>query len=277
MSISDYFTFALTGETAGDASTAAFLGVYDLPLRRWWPEALAAFEIEAAQLSTPLTPGSACGRTTTAAEALLGVPRGLPFAVGALDHHAAAIGSGLGTLGDVSISTGTVLAALVLADAPEPLAGCYHGLHADGRRCYRLAFDPNGAGRLDALQKDIAPSLSVAQLLDLAEQPSDAIGRAVRELLQSIAATHARLVKAAARGTRVDRVIATGGGARSPLWVQINADALQLPVVVAASPERACLGAALFGAVTAGQFSDLTEATRATVQPARVFTPAPPT
>ena len=44
---------------------------------------------------------------------MLNLPAGIPFAVGALDHHAAALGSGMGDLADASLSIGTVLAALV--------------------------------------------------------------------------------------------------------------------------------------------------------------------
>ncbi|MBI5769224.1 MAG: FGGY-family carbohydrate kinase [Verrucomicrobia bacterium] len=273
MSIADYFTFALTGEAAGDASTAAFLALYDLPGRRWWPDALTAFGVEAAQLSTPLTPGTASGRTSARAEELLGVPRGIPFAVGALDHHAAAIGSGLGSLGDVSISTGTVLAALVLVDDAEPTAGCYHGRHTDGRRCYRLAFDANGAGQVEELQKQIAPALSIADLLNLAGESDHPVGRAVRELLTRIAETHARLVRVTAGGGDAQRVIATGGGSRSPHWVQINADVLGVPVVVPACIERACLGAALFAAVAGGWYATVDEATQVAARPGRVFRP----
>ena len=68
-------------------------------------------------------------------------------------------------------------------------------------------------------------------------------------------------------------VVATGGGARSPLWMQINADLLGIPVVTPASPERACLGAAAFAAVAAGVYRDIPEATGAMVRPQQVFEP----
>ena len=61
MTLSDYFTFSLTGERVGDASTAAFLGLYDLAGRQWWPEALNAFRIDPDLLSDPLPPGTRCG------------------------------------------------------------------------------------------------------------------------------------------------------------------------------------------------------------------------
>ena len=287
MTISDYFTFALTGERVGDASTAAFLGLYDLAEQRWWPAALAAFGIDAERLSQPLRPGSACGRTTSAAAALLGVPAGVPFAVGAIDHHAAAIGSGLGRFAEMSISTGTVLAALAIVEQVRPIAGCYHGPHIDGRRFYRLAFDPNGAGQLEGYQRRWAPAHTIERLLALAAQappgaapPEDVPGRsdethgmAVRGLLERTAATHRALVQRTADGATVNRVIATGGGARSPLWLQIEADLLDVAVVRPACPERACLGAAVFAAVAAGLHGSIVAAAAAMIHPDRVFEP----
>ncbi len=288
MTISDYFTFALTGERVGDASTAALLALYDLPKRSWWPEALAKYGLEAAQLSTPLRPGSVGGQTTTQATALLGLPVGIPLAVGGLDHHVAAIGSGLERFADMSISTGTVLAALALVDNTQPTPDCYHGLHVDGTRYYRLSFDPNGAGQLENYQKQYAPKRSIEELLEFAAkipprtQPvnppsinaTDAEhGIAVRNLLEKISYTHRTLVEKVAGVGKVRKIVATGGGARSPLWLQIKADILGVPMVTPACQERACLGAAAFAAVAAGRHATIPAALQAMVHPDRTFEP----
>ncbi len=285
MTISDYLTFALTGERVGDASTAAFLATYDLVEGAWWPEALQALAVEADRLSTPLRPGAACGRTTTRASALLGVRAGIPFAVGALDHHAAAIGSGLGRLADLSISTGTVLAALTLVDAPEPMAGCFHGRHVDGTRFWRLAFDPNGAGQLEDYQRRFAPQHTIEELLALAARAPVGVawrgratdpGAATRAVLERVAAAHRELVRiVTAGGAATRRVVATGGGARSPLWLQIDADMLGVPVVTPACAERACLGAAVFAAVAAGDYPTIPAAAEGMIHEDRVFEPDP--
>lgn len=286
MTIADYFTFALTGERVGDASTAVFLGLYDLVREGWWPEALRMFHIEAEKLSTPLRPGSPCGRTAKRATDLLGVPAGIPFAVGALDHHVAAIGSGLERLADLSISTGTVLAALALVDAPTPQVGCFHGPHVDGARFWRMAFDPNGAGQLEDYQRQFAPKQTIEELLTQAARAPLGVawrggasdhGSAVRAILERVAVAHRALVRCVvgreADAPAVRSVVATGGGARSPLWLQINADVLGVPVVTPACLERACLGAAAFAAAAAGFYPSIPDATAAMVRPERVFEP----
>ena len=286
MTIADYFTFALTGEPVGDASTVGFLAMYDLARGKWWPEALRRFGVEESKLSVPLQPGSPCGQTVARATTLLGLPKGIPFAVGALDHHVAAIGSGLERLADLSISTGTVLAALALIDAPTPRAGCYHGCHVDGARFWRLAFDANGAGQLEEYQRNHAPGFSIEELLARAANAPAGIawrgdasdhGGAVRVILERVAATHRRLVRSVATAEvdspAVRSVVATGGGARSPLWLQITADILGVPVVTPACTERACLGAAAFAAVAAKCYDTIPEATQAMVRPDRLFEP----
>jgi xylulokinase len=57
----------------------------------------------------------------------------------------------------------------------------------------------------------------------------------------------------------VHHIRSIGGGARSPLWLQMKADVLQKPVTGVESEETACLGAALMAAVAAGEFPSLEE------------------
>jgi xylulokinase len=287
MTLSDYLTFELTGEYAGDASTAAFLGDFDLAAKTWWLDALRVYGLRTEQLSAPLRPGSACGRTAERAASLLDLPKGIPFAVGALDHHAAAIGSGLGTLADASISTGTVLAALVLVDRPVVAEACFHGLHVDGQRLWRLAFDQNGAGQLEDFQRARAPEKTIEQLLAQAAQAPvgaawiqqrDSDEFAVRAILERVAAKHHELLSYVTSGRegsfgKVSRVVATGGGARSPLWLQITADILNLPIATPKCVERACLGAACFAAAAAGVYPTLHDASAAMIRPDRVYEP----
>jgi sugar (pentulose or hexulose) kinase len=263
----------------------AFLGLYDLANHEWWPEALHRFGVDDRTLSKPLRPGSMGGRTSARATDLLGVNTSVAVAVGGLDHHVAAIGSGLERLADASISTGTVLAALVLVDKAMPYAGCYHGGHVDGVRLWRLAFDPNGAGQLEDYQRGVAPERSIEALLaeaalvlaGAAWRKATDHGSAVRAILERVALTHRALIRSVV-GTvdnlgLVRSVVATGGGARSPLWLQINADILGVPVVTPACSERACLGAAAFAAVAAGLYPTINDATMVMIRPERVFEP----
>ena len=57
-------------------------------------------------------------------------------------------------------------------------------------------------------------------------------------------------------GTPPTRIVATGGGIRSPAWMQALADCTGLPVDVSAHPEGAALGAAFNSRLTAGLETD---------------------
>ena len=76
----------------------------------------------------------------------------------------------------------------------------------------------------------------------------------------------------AAAGMAPKAIIATGGGAKSPVWCQLQADITGLPVEVPAVTEAGCLGAAMIAAWTAGQYENLQAAAK-DVKMVRRYTP----
>ena len=79
------------------------------------------------------------------------------------------------------------------------------------------------------------------------------------------------------RGLGVDatEAVAVGGGARSAVWRQIQADALGIPVVTVAPRGGAPYGAAVLAAVGAGGFASVREACRAWLRPLDRIEPSP--
>jgi xylulokinase len=67
-------------------------------------------------------------------------------------------------------------------------------------------------------------------------------------------------------GVPVKQIRASGGGSRSPLWRQIQADVFGRKVVTINSEEGAAYGVALLAAVGAGAFKNIEEACRATIR-----------
>lgn len=76
-------------------------------------------------------------------------------------------------------------------------------------------------------------------------------------------------------GIPVHAIRSLGGGARSPLWLQIKADVLQKPVQTMAVEEAACLGAAMLGAHAVGVYPDLDQAVASMLQTKAVIQPNP--
>jgi xylulokinase len=96
----------------------------------------------------------------------------------------------------------------------------------------------------------------------------------VRAILESIAYVIRRNVDALHdMGIEVQEIRALGGGARSPLWKQIEASVVGLPVVITTSSEPATLGAAILAGIGAGVFADPEEAIASTVQKAHRYEP----
>ena len=60
-------------------------------------------------------------------------------------------------------------------------------------------------------------------------------------------------------GLPTDELIASGGGAKSPLWLQILADVLGVPLKVADIGEHACVGAAIAAGSGIGLYRDIAD------------------
>jgi xylulokinase len=61
------------------------------------------------------------------------------------------------------------------------------------------------------------------------------------------------------------RIIAGGGGSLSPLWRQIQADILGLPLITVETKEKSATGAAMLAGVGAGVFQSFEDACQKTV------------
>ena len=110
-------------------------------------------------------------------------------------------------------------------------------------------------------------------------------GLALDASFESLARQYLATIQAVAYGTRhiiealnghgyvINRIHASGGGTRNPLWLQEHADITGCPVYVARDTESVLLGAAILAAVAAGKFSSIAEAIGAMSPRAEVIEP----
>jgi xylulokinase len=76
-----------------------------------------------------------------------------------------------------------------------------------------------------------------------------------------------------AGGVSLSELRAVGGGARSPMWLQVKADICKVPIHVPEVTEAACLGAALLAGATTKTYPDLNQAVARTIRIRTTYMP----
>ncbi|MBT3275648.1 MAG: hypothetical protein HN368_21010 [Spirochaetales bacterium] len=274
MSISDYLCFLLTGKSVGDSGTASLSGLQNIQEGTWWPEALKIIGITEAMLPVLHRPGAVLGRISREGANILGLPEGIPVAAGSLDHHAAGVGCGAGSITEGSESTGTVIACLRISPAYQPETGCCIGPDTDDGRYFRLTISNMGGSVLKEYRNQHAKDITYSDLDRLASgiEPGSAgllgeyiagavsgtdftdCGLHARAIMESVAARMGGLIDSLFPEGRPSQLSSTGGGGTSEVWSRIKADLLGIEMRRIRAEEPATLGAAFFAAAAAGWF-----------------------
>ena len=98
----------------------------------------------------------------------------------------------------------------------------------------------------------------------------------LRAVYEGIVFSHLTHVKKLLRNREKPASIRlSGGAANSPVWVQIFADALQIPVDTIGDKELGAQGAAIAAGIAAGIYQDYAEAVQRTVQITGTVYPRP--
>ena len=101
-------------------------------------------------------------------------------------------------------------------------------------------------------------------------------GHVFRAVYEATAMGPRHIVEATSKhGLKVERIFVGGGGAKSPLWLQIHADLLKMPIHLTRETETCALGSAMSAAIAARVFRNFDEAAAAMVKVERVVEPNP--
>ncbi|MEN6303886.1 MAG: FGGY-family carbohydrate kinase [Armatimonadia bacterium] len=74
-------------------------------------------------------------------------------------------------------------------------------------------------------------------------------------------------------GVHIDRLRVTGGGSKSPAWLQLKADITGKEVVTLNVTESGCLAGAMLGGVATGEYTSVADATARLVKERDLYTP----
>jgi xylulokinase len=306
----DYVRYRMTGEFAIDMQEASGTLLLDVAHRRWSAEVAEAAGIPMSWLPRLFEGPEICARISPEGAAATGLAQGTPVAAGAGDQGAGAVGMGILSPGSVSATIGTSGVVFAATDAPkmDKLGRLHTFCHAAPNRWHVMGVT-NGAGLSLRYLRDTFFSGTAYDLLTaeaaMVSAGSDGLLWApylfgertphldpnARAAFVGITASHTRghFVRSVMEGVTyslrdtftlfhelgipVKSIRLGGGGARGPLWRQIQADVYGMPVELLEAEEGGAFGAALLAGTGVGAWPSVEAACDATIRVAQTIEP----
>ena len=309
----DYLRYRLTGTLATDCSDASASGMLCTGRRAWCMELMTALNLPATILPPLYESTQVVGTLRRDMATRMSLATGIPVVCGAGDQAAQAIGNGIIRPGTVSSTIGTGGQLFAVADRyhPDPHLRLHTFCHAAPGRWHWLAATLTAGLSLRWLRdqvlggnRDYAELADAAATIEpgaegliflphLAGERTPHMNPHARGVFIGLTLHHTwrHMVRAVMEGVlfsltdgmklihqmgEVRHIVASGGGTRHPLWLQLQADTYGRPVVRTETREAAALGAALLAGVGTGFYPNLETACQVAVRWSdEVFTPRP--
>lgn len=285
----DYLRWQLTGEFVSDMSDASGTLWLDVAKRDWSDELLKATHLTRQQMPALVEGSAKSGLIRSDLATLWGLNDDVIVAGGGGDNAASAVGVGAVNQGDAFISLGTSGVIFVVNDKLQanPLSGVHAFAHALPHRWHQMSVMLSAASCLrwlcnllstteNILMDEIAllteeqkkqapiflPYLSgertphndadaTGSFFGLRNETSRAaLGYSVIEGVAFGLADGMDVLSESKK--MIKQCSLTGGGARSPIWAQLIADILEIPIVTHPASSSGALGAARLGWLAAG-------------------------
>lgn len=302
----DYVRFRLTGERAIDMADASGTLLLDVANRRWSSEVARLTNIDSEILPALCESPDICGRVSAHAAEYLGLTAGIPVVAGAGDQAAGAVGMGIVEPGAVSATIGTSGVVFAATDRPalDPRGRIHTFCHAVPNRWHVMGVTQAAGLSLRWFADNFTGLKDENRYVTLSDEAGTAPPGAgglywlpylmgertphcdpdARGALLGLTAAHTRahVLRAIQEGVAfslkdsftifeemkvpIERIRLGGGGARSPLWSQIQADVYDHEVELVEAEEGAAYGAAVLAGVGARVWSTVDEACKAIVR-----------
>lgn len=306
----DYIRLKLSGDKASDVADSSGTLLFDVQNRKWSNEMLKAFEIDENLLPKVYESTEITGEISESGANETGLKVGTKIVAGAGDNAAGAIGMGIVENGKVSSTIGTSGVIFAVSDKPRlDLQGRIHTLcHAIPGRWHNTGVTLSAGLSLKWFRENFGEGKSYDELVsEAAKIPSGADGAIwlpylmgertphldanARAAFVGITASHtkAHLTRAVLEGVafslrdsleifklsgvEISSIRLGGGGAKSPLWRQIQADVYGQNVEILETDEGAAFGAAILAGVGAGAWNSVDEACEKTIRVAAIVEP----
>lgn len=308
----DYVRYRMTGNLAIDYSDATGTVLLDVAEGTWSRTICDAFDIPLSMCPPLIRSIDFAGHVTAAYSEYSGLAAGTKVFGGAADNAAGAVGAGILNPNRVLSSIGTSGVVLKYEDNADVN---YHGIlqfedHAIPDKFYSMGVTLAAGYSLSWFKKTFAAAEDFGDVVASAGKSTagangllftpyivgerapyaDANIRGsfvgidgthkrydfVRAVLEGIVFSFRDLFKIyEENGADFDTVISIGGGAKSPLWLQIQADIFNRKVVSLENEQGPGMGAAMIAAVGVGWFDSLQDCARQFVHFGKSYTPDP--
>ena len=282
----DWLRLVLSGEKVSDPSDASGTLWLDVAARDWSDELLAACDLSREQMPRLVESSESSGFLRPDIARAWGLRHNVVIAAGGGDNAVSAIGIGATSPGDGFLSLGTSGVLFVVNDRyrPNPASAVHAFCHALPGRWHQMSVMLSAASCLKWFVQLSGAADEAALLQELAALPADALRTAplflpylagertphnnafakgsFHDLDHATTRAHCTyavlegvafglcdgLAALQQAGTEVRRLYLVGGGARSSLWAQLLADALNVEILVSAGSDAGgALGAARLG------------------------------
>ncbi|MCR5004961.1 MAG: carbohydrate kinase, partial [Clostridiales bacterium] len=309
--IEDFVVWHLTGKAQIDYSLATRTMAFDIHALTWSREVFDAAGIDVRLMSAPVPTGTSAGTITAATAQRTGLNGDCIIVSVAHDQVAAAVGAGAFD-GSVAVDgAGTVECLTPIYDSipeiavmakgffsvvPHAVPGKYaaYAFSYTGGALIQWAMETFGRGETNesmeqAYGKDEPSGLLVLPHFAGAATPYMDTGSKGAILGLTTATTAADIYRAcmegvayemrlnyealAGSGIRFERLNATGGGAKSKIWMQMKADVLDLPITSLKTVDAGTVGSAMLTGIAVGLFRDLDDAASHMVEERETYEP----
>ncbi|MDA9581875.1 xylulokinase [Amylibacter sp.] len=283
----DYLRLWLCGEYVAEMSDAAGTSWLDVKRRDWSDALLAETDLDRSQMPTLIEGCEISGVLKKTHASKWGLPHGVIIAGGGGDNAASAIGVGVVKAGDAFVSLGTSGVLFAASDEYQPdaasavhtfchaLPNTWHQMGVilaatDAMNWFGQVLNSSAQEMTNDLGVLKAPSktLFLPYLGGERTPHNDAQIRAsfvnldhnadrqamIRAVIEGVAFAFRDCFDAlSSTGTKINQLVAVGGGAKSEYWVQAIATTLGLPISIpVAGDYGAAFGAARLGMIAYG-------------------------
>lgn len=294
----DYIRFLLTGQYATEPTDACSTLLFNCAQRTWSADMLSHLHMDPALLPEVLpSPMTIHGELCRSAAQVLDLQPGIPVVCGGGDQPMQAIGNGILKPGDASITLGTGGQIFVPITRPayDPVLRVHTFCHAQENTWYSMGAILNCCLAQNWLfDKVLHLEDPAAAHAEAASAPPGSDGLCFLPYLTGERTPHmdatltasfhgltlrhsrAHIIRATIEGITfalrealdcirpqapdLQRLVLSGGGARSALWKQIMADVMEQPIYATCMTEEAGLGAAICAMVGVGAYATLQDA-----------------